>query len=121
MASSLPAQTQLYSSYNGHMTLRGLAAMTADRAVCFISELFGGSISDQELVICRHFLDFMPSVGFGASIMTDKVFDIQHLLVPYGAIRCEAQHSSIQTSRCANVTAECAATQQTAKVRIHIE
>ena len=73
-----------YSSYKSHMTLRGLVAMTPDRAVCFISELFGGSISDQKLVIRSHLLNFMPSVGYGASIMADKVFDLQDLLVPYG-------------------------------------
>ena len=84
VASSLPAQSQLYSSYKSHTTLKGLVAMTPDGSVCFVSELFGGSISDQELVIRSHLLDLMPSVGYGASIMADKGFDIQDLLVPYG-------------------------------------
>eukprot|EP00117_Sycon_ciliatum_P028388 scpid50189/ scgid22824/ len=84
VTSSLPAQSQLYSSYKTHTTLKGLIGMTPDGAVAFISELFTGSISDRELTIRSHFLDLLPAAGYGTSIMADKGFDIQALLVPYG-------------------------------------
>ena len=82
--SSLPAQSQVYSAYKSHTTLKGLIAMAPDGAVTFVSELFGGSISDRELVIKSHFLELLPAVGYGCSIMADKGFDIQDLLIPYG-------------------------------------
>ena len=118
VASSLPAQSQLYSSYKSHTTLKGLVAMTPDGSVCFVSELFGGSISDQELVIRSHLLDRMPSVGYGASIMADKGFDIQDLLVPYG-VKLNIppfKQAGVQMS-----LQDVQRTQQIAKVRIHIE
>ena len=51
IASSLPAQPQLYGSYTSHTTLKGLISMTPDDAVAFVSELFAGSISDRELTL----------------------------------------------------------------------
>ena len=85
IASSLPAQPQLYGSYTSHTTLKGLISMTPDDAVAFVSELFAGSISDRELTLKKSpFLDILPAAGYGTSIMADKGFDIQDLLVPYG-------------------------------------
>ena len=92
--------------------------MTPDGAVCFVSELFGGSISDQELVIHSHFLGLMPSIGYGASIMADNGFNIQDLLVPYG-VKLNIppfKQTGVQMS-----LQDVQRTQQIAKVRIHIE
>ena len=61
VASSLPAQSQLYSAYKSHTTVKGFLGMTPDGAVSFVSEIFGGSISDHELVIKSHFLDLLPA------------------------------------------------------------
>ena len=48
--SSLPLQSQLYSSYKEPTTLKGLLAMTPNGAGAFVSELYGGCISDREIV-----------------------------------------------------------------------
>lgn len=116
--SSLPAQSQLYSSYKSHTTLKGLIGMTPDGAVCFVSELYGGAISDRELVLRSHFLELLPSVGHGKSIMADKGFDIQDLLVPHGVklvippFKKSAQQMSLPDVQ---------KTQSIAHLRIHIE
>ena len=116
--SSLPAQSQVYSAYKSHTTLKGLIAMAPDGAVTFVSELFGGSISDRELVIKSHFLDLLPAVGYGCSIMADKGFDIQDLLIPYGVkLNIPPFKKSGQQMTAADVQR----TQRIAKVRIHIE
>lgn len=118
VASSLPAQSQLYSNYKSHTTLKGLIGMTPDGAVCFVSELFGGSISDRELLIKSGFLDLLPSVGHGSSIMADKGFDVQDLLAPHGVkLNIPPFKQGGQQMPLEDVQR----TQQIAKVRIHVE
>ena len=46
MPSSLLLNSELFSSYKNHVTLKGLVS-----AITFISQLYTGSISDQEIVI----------------------------------------------------------------------
>ena len=58
--------------------------MTPDGAVNFVSNMYGGSISDREIVRDSGFLDLLPAAGPGTSLMADKGFDIQDLLVPSG-------------------------------------
>ncbi|XP_065196381.1 uncharacterized protein LOC135827875 [Sycon ciliatum] len=118
VASSLPAQSQLYSSYKTHTTLKGLIGMTPDGAVAFISELFTGSISDRELTIRSHFLDLLPAAGYGTSIMADKGFDIQDLLVPYGV---KLNIPPFKRSGHQMALEDVQKTQQIAKLRIHVE
>ena len=116
--SSLPVQSQLYSTYKEHTTLKSLLAMTPDGAVAFVSPLYGGSISDRELTQRSGFLDMLKTAGKGASVMADKGFDIQDLLVSSGVklnippfLQKGAQFSADDVER----------TQQIAKVRIHVE
>ena len=52
----------------------------------FVSELFTGSISDRQLTIQSGFLEMLKSVPHGRSVMADKGFDIQDLLVKYGLL-----------------------------------
>ncbi|XP_030610768.1 uncharacterized protein LOC115798161 [Archocentrus centrarchus] len=42
-------QSEMYSSYNSHCTMKALVGIAPHGAVTFISDLYGGSISDKEL------------------------------------------------------------------------
>ena len=58
--SCLALQSQLYSSYKSHTTLKDLIGISPNGSIYFVSELWSGSISDRELVIKseRHVLSF---------------------------------------------------------------
>ena len=47
--SSLSAQSQHYSSYKNHTTMKSLVAIAPNGAFIFMSELFTGSISDRDI------------------------------------------------------------------------
>ena len=118
VASSLPAQSQLFSQYKSHTTVKGLVGMTPDGAVCFVSELFAGAISDRDLVTRSHFLDLLPAIGYGSSIMADKGFDIQDLLAPSGV---KLNIPPFKKGGQQMASSDVQKTQHIAKVRIHIE
>ena len=86
IASSLSAQSQLYSSYKTHnvTTLTSLICMTPDGGAALTSKSFTESTNDHELTIRSHYLDILPVAGYGTLIMADQGFDIWDLLMPYG-------------------------------------
>ena len=49
--SCLALQWQLYSSYKSRTTLKDFIGISPNGSICFVSELWSGSISDRELVI----------------------------------------------------------------------
>lgn len=62
MTASLSLQSQYYSSYKSHTTMKGLLAVAPNGAIIFVSELFTGSISDRQLTTQRGFLKMLKSV-----------------------------------------------------------
>ena len=48
--SSLVLQSELYSSYKSHCTLKGLVGIIPSGQIVFVSQLYTGSISDRNLV-----------------------------------------------------------------------
>ena len=57
---SSPAAQQLtFSSYKNHNTLKAMIGITPSGAVCFVSKLYGGCISDRELTIQCGLLDHL--------------------------------------------------------------
>ena len=55
--SSLSTQSALYLHYKSHVTYKGLIGISTCGSVTFISQLFGGSISDREIVSRSGFLE----------------------------------------------------------------
>jgi len=78
MPSSLVLNTELFSSYKNHATLKGLIGMAPNGAVTFISQLYTSSISDKEIVIRSGFL--AQEFSEGDSVMADKGCTIQDFL-----------------------------------------
>jgi hypothetical protein len=64
-----------YSNYKGHETLKVLLFIDARGKIAYVSEPYGGRISDQEIVVdslARD--DFLRHLWRGAGIMLDKGF-----------------------------------------------
>ena len=115
MPSSLLLNSELFSTYKNHTTLKTLIAISPAGHISFISQLYTGSISDREITERSGFLDlpFDPN----DSVMADKGFTIQDLL-PVGVslnippfLGSSAQMPAEDVVR----------TQEIASLRIHVE
>ena len=73
------AQQLTYSNYKNHNTFKALVAITPSGAVCFVSDLFSGNISDKRLVAGSGLLKLQE---VGDSIMADRGFIIDDILPP---------------------------------------
>ena len=115
MPSSLLLNSELFSSYKNHVTLKGLVGIAPSGAITFISQLYTGSISDREIVTRSGFLS--QAFENGDTVMADKGFTIEDIL-PLGVklnippfLGANAQMSAEDVIR----------TQQIAGLRIHVE
>ena len=115
MPSSLLLNSELFSSYKNHVTLKGLVGIAPSGGITFVSQLYTGSISDCEIVLRSGILS--QSFDDGDSVMADKGFQIQDIL-PLGVdlnippfLGSDAQMSAEDVVR----------TQQIASLRIHVE
>ena len=79
MPSNPTAQQLTFSSYKNHNTLKALIGITPSGAISFISDLYGGSISDKKIVVKSGFLKLLES---GDSIMADRGFTLEDILPP---------------------------------------
>ena len=75
----LHMQSSTWSSYKQHNTVKFLVAVTPNGAVCFLSPVYVGSISDVELTRISGFLEKLQDKP-GVSIMADKGFTIREML-----------------------------------------
>ncbi|XP_073697775.1 uncharacterized protein [Garra rufa] len=112
--SSLTLQSEVFSSYKNTTTFKGLIGVAPCGAVTFVSSLFTGSISDQELTKQSGILDLFEP---GDACMADKGFTIKSMLAERGAklimppFKTEAQFSKEDAER----------TQAIARLRILVE
>ena len=110
------AQQLTFSSYKNHNTFKALIGITPSGAICFVSELFGGNISDKALTSQCGLLDLLEE---GDAVMADKGFNIMDLLDDKGItlnIPPKLTDSSGQLSENDRVE-----TRRIASVRIHVE
>lgn len=115
MPSSLLLNSELFSSYKNHVTLKALVGISPGGAITFISQLYTGSISDREIVMRSGLLS--QQFDDKDSVMADKGFQIQDLL-PLGVslnippfLGGDSQMSEEDVIK----------TQQIASLRIHVE
>ena len=110
-----PVTQQLtFSNYKNHNTLKALIGITPSGVISFVSDLFGGCISDRELTIQSEFLDKLEP---GDSIMADKGFLITDLLDPLGvSLNIPPMKRTNQLSE-----DELIETRRIASARIHVE
>ncbi len=112
--SSLTLQSEVFSSYKNSTTFKGLIGVAPCGAVTFVSNLFTGSISDQELTKLSGILDLLEP---GDACMADKGFTIKSMLAERGAklimppFKTAAQFSKEDAER----------TQAIARLRILVE
>lgn len=113
--SSLHLQSQMYSNYKSCTTLKGLIGITPHGAVCFVSSLYTGSISDREITKCCGILDLLEP---NDSIMADKGFNISDLLE---SKQVELNLPPYLTNNKQFLPEQVKETKTIAKLRIHVE
>lgn len=74
-------QQSTYSTYYQTNTFKALVGGTEKGAICFVSDVYGGSISDRCLTERSGFLDLLKE---GQYILADRGFDISDLLETKG-------------------------------------
>ena len=77
--SDLHMQSSTWSQYKHHNTTKFLVACTPNGAICYVSPLYVGSISDVELTRMSGFIDQLQDKP-GISIMADRGFTIRDIL-----------------------------------------
>lgn len=115
---SLSLQSQNYSQYKAHTTHKCLLGIAPNGCITFVSELFTGSISDRNITIQSGILDLLKSVPPGKSVMADRGFEIQDLLLQAGLI---LNIPPFKGASGVLSTGDVIRTQQIARVRIHVE
>ena len=75
------AQQLTFSSYKNCNTAKALIGISPTGAVCFISELYGGSISDKELTRRSGIVEYLQP---GDLMMADRGFLIEEFTKPHG-------------------------------------
>ena len=115
MPSSLLLNSELFSSYENHVTVKGLVGIAPSGAITFISQLYPGSISDREIVIRSGFLS--QKFENGDTVMANKEFQIADIL-PLGVKLNIPPFLGANTQMSAE---DVVRTQQIAGLRIHVE
>ncbi|XP_061195756.1 uncharacterized protein LOC133203982 [Saccostrea echinata] len=114
-SSSLINQNQSFSHYKHHTTLKFLIGITPSGVISFVSESFGGKVSDRQMIERSLFLELLEE---GDGVMADKGFTIRDLLEKKG---CTLNIPPFRSSSNQFSTKDVFETQDIAKLRIHVE
>jgi len=113
--SGFTAQSLTFSNYKHHTTIKFLVAIVPTGGICFVSQAWGGRVSDRHITENSGFLDIIQP---GDLVLADKGFTIGDLLAkraaflqipPFLSTQAQFQPESIQL------------TKKIARVRIHVE
>ncbi|XP_062866443.1 uncharacterized protein LOC134329186 [Trichomycterus rosablanca] len=81
-ATSLTLQSESFSNYKNHTTFKALVGVAPCGVITFVSKLYTGSISDQEITRRSNFARLLQP---GDGVMADKGFQIERMLAEVGA------------------------------------
>ena len=113
--SNLLARAQTYSAYKHHNTVKYLIGITPQGTVCFISEGWGGRVSDKHLTENSGLLNHLLP---GDTVLADRGFDIQESVSIYCA-RVTMPAFTKGKKQLTGIDVE--QTRRIANVRIHVE
>ncbi len=112
--SAMLAQSETWSDYKHHNTWKLLVGVTPNGQVTFLSDLWGGRVSDKQITRESGVLDLLQA---GDNVMVDRGFDIS-TLVPAGVT---VNMPPFLAGRDQMTAAETEETMNIASVRIHVE
>ena len=113
--SSLVINSECYSSYKSHTTLKGNVFITPSGEVSHVSALYAGSISDKELTRLSGLLDLLEP---GDQILADKGYKIQDLLEP---LQCTLAVPAYLSSKGQFSKEEIRSSKAVHNLRVHVE
>ena len=108
-------QGNMYSAYKHHTTMKCLIAVNPNGAAVFVSDLFEGSADDVKVF---QTCGILHHVNPGYSFLVDKVFTVQHLLLP---LQAKIYIPPFLGKRESFTKEEIVLTKRIAKARIHVE
>lgn len=88
MPSNPSAQQLMFSNYKNHNTAKTLVGISPSGAICFISDLYGGNISDKKLPVES---DILKLLEHGESIMADRGFYYQRCSTTWCFLECSTK------------------------------
>ena len=112
--SAMLAQSETWSDYKHHNTWKLLVGVTPNGQVTFLSDLWGGRVSDKQITRESGVLDLLEP---GDNVMVDRGFDISNI-VPDGV---SVNMPPFLAGREQMTAAETEETMSIASVRIHVE
>ena len=113
--SSLQSQSLTFSNYKQHNTFKVLVGISPGGALTFISDLWGGRVSDHHLTQHSGLLELLEP---GDNVMADRGFSIQDLLAPQQVtLTIPPFMENVSQLKPRDVTK----TRQIAEARIHVE
>ena len=75
------SQRVTWSSYKNRNTFKALVGITPSGAISFLSDLYGGSVSDREITVSSGIINLLAP---GDSLMADKGFTVQDVCDAHG-------------------------------------
>lgn len=105
-------QSEVFSSYKSHCTLKGLIGIAPHGAVTFISALYAGSISDKQIMRESGLLTLLKP---GMAVMVDRGFLIDDI------VPCKIYRPAFLSGRSQMSAGEVRETQAIACLRVHVE
>uniref|UniRef100_A0A3B5R2U2 THAP-type domain-containing protein n=1 Tax=Xiphophorus maculatus TaxID=8083 RepID=A0A3B5R2U2_XIPMA len=105
-------QSEMFSKYKSHCTMKGLIGMAPHGAVTFVSSLYEGSISDKELFMRSGLANLLTE---DMAIMVDKGFLISE------CVKCKVYSPPFLSKKRLMPAQNVLQTQKIARLRVHVE